>query len=720
MTHRLLAWASVASLSVGLLAGCATPGTDGTRYTYPVTRQVDQVDTYFDTRVADPYRWLEDDNAADTKAWVSAQNQVTRAYLDSSPTRAPLRQRLGQLMNHERLGGFHARAGKLFYFRNSGLQNQSVMYWRDEAGGPERVLLDPNAWSSDGTVKLAGYVMSTDGRYMAYGISKGGSDWADWRIMDLRTQSVLPETLTWIKHSQPSWLGDGFYYSRYPAPADGKALSGANVDQKVYYHRVGTEQTQDRLVYEEPAKPARTLWVGVSEDQRYEFLGVVEPGLRGNSLAVRPAGSQGAFVPLVPSIGKYRHSVVHSDERYAYVRTSDGAPNGQLLRYDLQLAVQQAAQPVTPQVLIAERETPLSDIDPAGGQFYAVYLKDVTSQVVQFDAAGRVVREITLPGKGTASGFWAEPGAKTAYYTYASFNRPATVYALDIASGQSRLVFETKLPGINPDDFQVEQVFYPSRDGTRIPMFIVAKKGLPRNGSAPTLLYGYGGFNLSLQPWFSSTRLAWLEQGGVFALANLRGGAEYGERWHEAGMRLNKQNVFDDFIAAGEYLIAQGYTSRARLAVQGGSNGGTLVGAVINQRPELFGAAVPEVGVMDMLRYHRFTAGKHWVSEYGASDQSEADFKNIYAYSPLHNIRPGVTYPATLVTTADHDDRVVPAHSFKYAATLQAKANPARPALIRIDTNSGHGASSTTKALEHATDLYTFLFKALGVQPSWP
>ena len=681
---------------------------------YPQTRKSDQTDAYFGVTVADPYRWLEDDNSEETKAWTTAENRVTFDYLSKIPYRSQMRERLLSLVNYPKYGQPIVKGPYVFFSKNTGLQNQSVMYYQKGLDGTPEIFLDPNTFSNDGTARLAGFSLSKDGKYAAYGVSYNGSDWNTYSVMEVATKRKLDDELKWVKFSGASWRGDGFYYSRYPTPAPGTELTAKNENQKVYFHKVGTAQSEDRLIYEDTARPDNNVDVGATEDEKYEILSEGQPGKRGNSLFFRDAAqTEKPFTPIVPTIGDDSFSVVDDVESGFLVETNQNAPNRKVVLFD-----QKQPDIAKSKVVIAEQAEPLASMNTGGGKIFASYLKDVASQIVQYSYEGKKEREIKLPALGEASGFGGERGDKFVFYTFTSYNFPPTIFRYDIAEGKTTLFRSPEIKGFSPTNYEVKQIFFKSKDGAKIPMFVIYKKGLKRNGSNPTLLTGYGGFNISLTPYFSSLRIGWLEQGGVYAVVNLRGGAEYGEKWHEAGMRLRKQNVFDDCIAAAETLIKQKYTSSDKLALQGGSNGGLLVGAVINQRPDLFRAAIPEVGVMDMLRYQKFTAGKFWTAEYGSSDD-EKDFHNLFTFSPLHNIKAGAKYPAILVTTADHDDRVVPAHSFKYIATLQEKADKSRPILIRVETNSGHGSSSLTKAIEETADVDSFLFYILGVAPKF-
>jgi prolyl oligopeptidase len=685
-------------------------------YSYPTTRKIDHVDTYHGTKVPDPYRWLEDDRSAETAAWVQAENKVTSAYLDAIPYRARIRERLEKLYNYPKLTS-PSRKGDWYYFsRNDGLQNQSVLYRQKGLTGTPEVFIDPNKFSTNGTVKLGTFQISKDGRYAAYSISRGGSDWQEYYVMDASTKKLLDDHLMWIKVSSISWQGDGFYYSRYDAPEKGKELSSKNENHKVYFHRVGTPQAEDKLVYEDPAHPQRFNGASTTDDERFAILNISErgSGKKGNALFYRDTKAADAkWLPLIPEIGDDIFSVIDNVGDKFLVRTNRKAPNARIVLIDPKNSDEKNWKEILP-----EKPEPLQGSGTAGGKLFVTYLKDVSTRAYVYSLTGKLENEVELPGLGSASGFGGEMDDKFVFYTFTSFNYPPTTFRYDIATHKSTFFRAPEIPDFKPTDYESKQIFYTSKDGTRVPMFLTYRKGLKLDGNNPTLLYGYGGFNISTMPSFNSLRLALLEQGFVYASCNMRGGGEYGEKWHEAGTRLKKQNVYDDFIAAAEWLIANKYTSPAKLAVQGGSNGGLLVGAVINQRPELFGAAIPQVGVMDMLRFHKFTIGWNWIPDYGSSDNPE-EFKALYAHSPLHNIKAGVKYPPTLITTADHDDRVVPAHSFKYAATMQEKVSRENPVLIRIDTQSGHGASNTAKQLESTADIYSFLIYNLGVTPKY-
>jgi len=682
---------------------------------YPQTRKDNQLDDYFGTKVADPYRWLEDDNSAETAKWVEAENKVTFGYLGKIPYRAQVKARLEQLFNYPKYTAPFRKGEYLFFTKNDGLQNQNVVYVQMGLEGAPDVLLDPNKFSTDGTSRLGLFDVSSDGRYAAYGISVGGSDWQEVHVMEVATKKQLSDDLKWIKFIGVAWAGNGFFYSRYDAPQPGHELSSKNENQKIYFHALGAPQSEDRLVFQDPQHPLRFNAVGTTDDQRYAILSISDEasGKRGNALFFRDlSAKEQSFTPIVPEVTDDKYEVIDNVGDKFLVATNQNAPNGKVVLFD-------PANAKSPwKEIVPEKPDTLERITSLGGKLFATYLKDVASRVDVYTFTGELVNELALPGAGTAEGFRGNRTDADAFYIYTSFNYPPTVFRYDLASKQSKVYHAPEIPGFHPTDYETKEVFYTSKDGTRVPMFLVYKKGLKLDGANPTLLYAYGGFNITISPAFNPLRLALLEQGFVYASANIRGGGEYGEKWHDAGTKLQKQNVFNDFIAAAEWLIANKYTSREHLAINGGSNGGLLIGAVINQRPDLFRAAVPMVGVMDMLRFQKFTIGAHWIDDYGSSDNAQ-EFKALYAFSPLHNIKPGVKYPATFITTADHDDRVVPAHSFKYAATLQAAASPANPVLIRIETKSGHGASSTTKAIELTADIYSFIFYNLGVTPKY-
>ena len=680
---------------------------------YPETKKVETVDDYFGTKVADPYRWLEDDRAADVKAWVEAENRVTYAYLDQIPYRAAIKDRLMKLYNYPKYGSPIRRGEWFFSTKNDGLQNQSVWYIQKGLDGAPELLLDPNKFSADGTSRLGSLTISHTGKYVGYGVSEGGSDWNVIHVLDVATKKPLADELQWVKFSSASWRGDeGFYYNRYPTPADGKKMAAKNQYQKVYYHKVGTPQSEDVLVYEDNDHPGQFNGVGVTDDLRFEVMTHSDSsiGKKGNSVFFRDLSkNEKEWTAIIPDIGDDDYGVIDNVGNKFLVSTNHGAPNGKIVLYDPST---KAWKDVIP-----EKPEPLEVTNTVGGKLFVTYLKDVTTRAYVYSLDGKLENEIAMPGPGAAGGFGGRMDDKFTFYSFTSFNYPPTIYRYDIASKKSTVFRAVEIPGFNPASYETKEVFYNSKDGTRVPLFLTYKKGLKLDGNNPTLLYGYGGFNVTNSPGFSALRVALLEQGIVYASANMRGGGEYGEKWHEAGTKLQKQNVFDDFIGAAEYLIKEKYTSPAKLAIEGASNGGLLVGAVTNQRPDLFRAVHQHAGVMDMLRFHKFTIGAAWISDYGSSEQNEAQFKALYAYSPIHNVKAGTRYPSILITTADHDDRVVPAHSFKYAAALQAAQTGDNPVIIRIDTNSGHGASSTTKQLEQTADIYSFFFYNLGVTP---
>lgn len=682
-----------------------------TKIEYPKTKKVEQIDEYHGTKVSDPYRWLEDDNSAETKKWVEAQNKVTFNYLNQIPEREQLKKRLTELWDYAKYSAPFKEGGKYFYYKNDGLQNQSVLYVTDAPEKEGRVLIDPNKLSEDGTVALSGVSISDDGKTMAYGVSIAGSDWQEWRFRDVETGKDLPDVLKNIKFSGASWTkdGKGVFYSRYPAVDEKAKLTALNYDQKVYFHRLGTPQSEDKVVFERPDDKEMNVGGYVTEDGKWLILYVTKGTSPKNMIFYKDLTKENA--KIMPLVDKFEadYSFIGNVGSTFYFRTDKDAPRARVVKVDVNSKDKKWTE------IVPEAEETLEGVDFVNDQFVLSYLKDAYTNIKIYDRDGKFVRDVKLPGIGTASGFGGKRSDTETFYTFTSYTTPPTIYRYDLKTGKSE-VFRKADVKFNPDDFTVKQVKYKSKDGTLVPMFIVHKKGLKMDGNNPTLLYGYGGFNISLTPGFSVARLPWLEMGGVYAVANLRGGNEYGEQWHEAGTKLKKQNVFDDFIAAAEYLIKENYTRPEKLAIQGGSNGGLLVGAVLNQRPDLFGAALPAVGVMDMLRFNKFSAGRYWVSDYGSPENAE-EFKALYAYSPIHNIKKGAKYPAVLITTADHDDRVVPAHSFKYAATLQEAQAGGAPVLIRIETKAGHGAGKpTAKIIEEQADIYGFLVKNLGMK----
>ena len=691
---------TILTLSLVIMNSCAP--------SIPQTRKDNTVDTYFGTEVADPYRWLEDDNSPETAAWVKAQNKATSYYLNHIPERANILSRLKELSNFEKVGvpSRHSN-GKWYFYRNDGLQNQSVLYEMDSPDSEPRVFLDPNTLSDDGTVALKGVFFSHDSKLVAYTISRSGSDWEEIYVMDAETLDLLEDHIVWAKFTEAAWRGNGFYYSAYGAPQeDGHAYSGKNEGHKIYYHKIGTAQSEDELFFENPDEPLRFYTMVINEEETMAFLS--EDGADiGNHLYVKDFKRGGDWARITEDMA-HRTWSVETDGDKIYLFTNDGAPMNRLVVTDVRHPQKAFWKDVLP-----EKDCVLEGVTFVGDKIIAEYSQDASSHAYLYGRDGSLIREIELPGVGSA-GFSGRKNEPWCYYSYASFTVPRSVYSYDVESGESKL-WKAPEVAFNPDDFESVQVFYPSKDGTMIPMFLTWKKGLEKNGKNPVYLYGYGGFDISLPPSFSSSRIPFLERGGIYAQANLRGGSEYGEKWHLAGTKMNKQNVFDDFIAAAEWLIAEGYTCPEKLAIVGGSNGGLLVGACMTQRPELFAVAIPEVGVMDMLRYHKFTIGWNWAPDYGTSEDSEEMFQYLKGYSPLHNLRPGTAYPATLVTTADHDDRVVPAHSFKFAATLQECNSGDKPALIRIDSKAGHGGGKPlSKQLEEQADIYSFILKNLG------
>ena len=699
------------SLTLVFMISCQQTQTPQQRLDYPVTAKVDHVDEYFDTPVADPYRWLEDDNSDETAEWVKAQNEVTFGFLEQIPFRDKIRERLTEIWDYPKETAPYYRGGRYFYSKNDGLQNQYVVYSKEILDGEERMVLDPNTFSEDGTIALTNFSPSDDGKYIGYGISRGGSDWNEFFVMDAQTLEQYDDHLEWIKFSGISWYGDGFFYSRYPEPASGEALSGMNLYNQVYYHKIGDEQENDQLIYEDKSNPNWGFSASVTDDKELLVLGIRE-STKGNRLYYRKLNDKKMdWVKLVDYFDHSFYPIDHINNTL-FVMTDEDAPNYRLIAIDLNNPVSDNWKTILP-----EQDDVLSSVSIFGQRIVANFMKDAHDVVKLFSLGGDYSGEIDNQFLGTIGGFRGKRNDTLTFYTVTSFTTPATIYKYDVINNLSEEYKKSDID-FNPDLYETKQVFYTSKDGTKVPMFIVHKKGLKMNGKNPAMLYGYGGFNVSLTPSFSLTRLILLENGFVFAMANLRGGGEYGEKWHKAGTKLEKQNVFDDFIAAAEYLIDNNYTSPKKLAIQGGSNGGLLVGAVINQRPELFGVALPAVGVMDMLRYHQFTIGKYWAVDYGTSEDSQEMFEYLYGYSPLHNIRTDVEYPAVMVTTADHDDRVVPAHSFKYIAALQEGYQGNTPVMIRIETKAGHGGGKpTSMIIEEYSDLWAFTMKNLGVKP---
>ena len=711
MTHTPEA---VAVLLAAVLASAVVA--ESPRLDYPKTPRGEQIDDYHGVKVADPYRWLEDDvrKSKDVAAWVEAQNKVTFDYLKTIPEREVIKKRLTELWNYERFSVPFQAGGRYFYRKNDGLQNQAVLYTLDRLDGQPRVLLDPNTLSKDGTIALSETAVSTDGRYLAYALAEAGSDWTTWKVRDVATGKDLADELRWIKGGYAAWTADdkGFFYSRYEEPKKGAEFQDATRNGKVYYHRIGAPQQDDVLVYKRPDHPDWDFWAVTSEDGRYLVIQTAmgtDPKYR---VTYRDLSEPFAMaVDLIDEL-ENEYTFVGNDGPVFYFKTDLDAPRGRLIAIDVRKPERKDWKEIIPQA-----KESLQGISMVGNQFVASYLKDAKSEVKAFAPDGRLVREVELPGIGSADGFGGRRADTETFYSFSSYNTPPRIYRFDLLTGKNTLYRESKVR-FPSDEYEVRQVFCPGKDGVKVPMFITAKKGLKLDGSHPTLLYGYGGFDISLTPEFRVNVAEWLELGGVYAVANLRGGGEYGEDWHQAGKKNKKQTVFDDFIAAAEYLVKEGYTANNKLAVQGGSNGGLLIGACLTQRPELFGACLPAVGVMDMLRFHKFTAGRYWVDEYGSSDDA-AEFKTLYAYSPYHALlkNPKIHYPPTLITTADTDDRVVPGHSFKFAAALQEKQAGDAPVLIRIETRAGHGAGKpTTKLIEEVADEWAFLVKALNMK----
>ena len=686
---------------------------------YPTAKKVDQVDNYFGTPVSDPFRWLEDDvrNSSDVRQWVDAENKLTFSLLKELPFRDQIEKRMTELWDYEKFGVPFKRGGRYFYFKNSGLQNQSVLYKLDTLESEPTVLVDPNEWSEDGTNALGGMAFSDDGKLMAYGVQKAGSDWRTWEVLNVETGEKLSDELNWLKFGGVAWTKDskGFFYSRYNEPKSDEKFQGLNLGQKVYYHKIGDAQADDKLIHEDPENPTWGFQTTVSEDGRFLVITVWQGTDDRYRVLYRSLEDSSSELKVLIDNFENEYSFVGNEGSRFYFKSDFNAPKKCIVVIDVD-----NPEKANWNVIVPEAEEAMESASMVGNYIVAQYLKDAKTQVKQFDLGGVFVREVKFPGIGSANGFGGRRDHTETFYSFSSFNRPPSIYRYDLASGKSALMREAKVK-FSPDDYEVGQVFYESKDGTRVPMFIAHKKGLKLDGTNPTLLYAYGGFNISLTPSFSISRLQWMEMGGVFAMPNLRGGGEYGKDWHKAGTKTNKQNVFDDFIAAAEYLIDKEYTSSEHLGIQGGSNGGLLVGACMTQRPELYGACLPAVGVMDMLRFHKFTAGRFWVDDYGSSEASAEEFAALHAYSPYHNIDDGTEYPPTMVTTADTDDRVVPGHSFKFAARLQEAQAGSNPVLIRIETKAGHGAGKpTAKIIEEYADQWAFLAKYLGMKPSFP
>jgi prolyl oligopeptidase len=704
----------LAALAVGTVVLMIGGVADDVKPKYPETNRKEVIDDYHGTRVPDPYRWLEDDVRVnkDVAEWVAEQNKVTSAYLNSIPEREPIKKRLTELWNFERFSPPSKHGTRYFYTKNDGLQNQSVLYVQEGLDAPAKVLIDPNTWSKDGTIALAETAISDDGESLAYAVADAGSDWRIWRVMEVSTGKLLPDELRWVKFSGATWTKDnkGFFYSRFDEPAPGQKFQSLNLNQKLYYHRLGQPQSKDVLVFYRPDQPKWSYSADVTEDGKYLVIAArVGTDPRYRIMIKDLEDPYAAPWELVPDFENL-YNLAGNDGPRLFFHTDLNAPRGRVIAVDLRKPERKNWREIIPQAA----ET-LRGVGVVGGQFVCNYLKDAHSQVKLFDLKGRLVREVEFPGLGTAGGFGGRQIDTETFYTFSSFATPPSIYRYNLLTGTSELFRKSNVK-FNPDDYDVKQIFYTSKDGTKVPMFLTHKKGIKLDGNNPTLLYGYGGFNIPMTPGFAVQRVGWLEMGGVLAVANLRGGGEYGKEWHQAGTKQKKQNVFDDFISAAEWLIKERYTATPKLAIQGGSNGGLLIGACMTQRPDLFGACLPAVGVMDMLRFQKFTAGRYWTDDYGSSDNPE-EFQALFKYSPYHNIKPGTNYPATLVTTADTDDRVVPGHSFKFIAALQYAQSGNAPVLARIETRAGHGAGTpTSKIIEEYADLWGFLVKTLDMK----
>lgn len=679
---------------------------------YPETRRdTTVIDNYFGVQVSDPYRWLEDDNSDETAEWVKQQNELTFKYMENIPYRNQIKDRLLKIWDYPKMSAPVKKSDKYFYYRNDGLQNQSVLYYKESLNGEEIELLDPNVLDKEGGISLSTIAVSDDGKYLGYAISKAGSDWQEIFIRDIETKKDLDDHLEWVKFSGISWYNDGFFYSGYPEPEEGQELSGVNENCKIFYHKIGTDQSEDKLIFEDPINPEIGFSAGVTDSKKYLVISATKT-TSGNALYIKDLSVENSGIKKIVDNFDNDFYVIDEINDKLYVYTNFNAPRYKVIEINVK-----NPNPRYWKDFIAEETGVLQSVSSIGNKFIANYMKDAHSVVKIFDTNGKYLHDLDKSIIGTISGFGGEREDNITFYTITSFTTPAEIYQYDINKNKSVLYEKSKVD-FNTADYETKQIFYTSEDGTSIPMFIVFKKGIALDGNNPTLLYGYGGFNISLTPYFSISRCIWLEQGGVVAIANIRGGGEYGEEWHKDGTLLKKQNVFDDFIAAAEYLISEKYTSPARLAIQGGSNGGLLIGAVTNQRPDLFAVALPAVGVMDMLRYHKFTIGRYWATDYGTSEDSGKMFDYLYSYSPVHNIKADVEYPAVLVTTADHDDRVVPAHSFKYIATLQNTYKGENPVLIRIETQAGHGAGKPTmKMIDEIADTYAFTFYNMDFTP---
>ena len=690
---------------------------DSSPLSYPETEKVDQVDEYFGVQVADPYRWLEDGarHSDDVAKWVEAQNKVSFGYIETLPFRKEIDQRLTKLWDYEKYSAPFRRGDRYYFRKNDGLQNQSVLYSQDSLDAQPKELIDPNKWSDDGTVALGGLAFSKDGKHLAYGVQESGSDWNTWHVMEIESGEVLKDKLKWIKFGGASWSKDskGFFYNRYDEPSKKDEFASVNLNQKVYYHELGTAQSEDKLIHADAEHPDWGFSPEVSEDGNWLVLTVWKGTDSRNQVIYKDLSKPDSKLVTLIDDFENEYSFLGNEGSTFLFKSDLNAPKKCILTIDINDAEKR-------NVIIAETEEAMQSASIVGDNLILQYLKDAKTQVKLFDLAGKFTREVSFPGIGSASGFGGLRSHNETFYSFSSFNQPPSTYRYDLKTGESKLLRAAKVD-FNPEDYEVNQVFYNSKDGTRVPMFIAHKKGLELNGTNPTLLYGYGGFNISLTPGFSIQRLQWMEMGGIFAMPNLRGGGEYGKDWHKAGTKTQKQNVFDDFIAAAEYLIENKYTSSKNLAIHGRSNGGLLVGACMTQRPDLYGACIPGVGVLDMLRFQHWTAGRFWVDDYGSSEASAEEFTALHKYSPYHNIVDGTAYPPTMVTTADTDDRVVPRHSFKFAARLQEAQAGNNPTIIRIEKAAGHGAGKpTSKIIEEVADKWAFLAKHLGMTPSFP
>ena len=691
---------------------------DSSALSYPETKKVEQVEEFFGVKVSDPYRWLENDvrQSSEVADWVKAQNKVSFGYIESLPFRKEIDQRLTELWDYEKYSAPFRRGDKYYFQKNNGLQNQYVLYSMDSLGAEPKELIDPNKWSEDGTVALSGLAFSDDGKHLAYGVQESGSDWRTWRVMEIESGKVLEDELEWVKFGGATWSKDskGVFYNRYDEPSKEDEFTALNLNQKVYYHVLGTPQSEDKLVHADPDNPEFGFSIDVSEDGNWLILTVWKGTDSRNQVLYKDlTNPDSEMVTLIDNF-ENEYSFLGNEGSKFYFKSDFDAPKKCILTIDIN-------KPGKHDVIIAESDEAMQSASMVGDNIIAQYLKDAKTQVKLFDLAGKFTREVSFPGIGSANGFGGRRNHDETFYSFSSFNRPPSTYRYDLKTGESKLIRAAKVD-FSPDDYEVKQVFYNSKDGTRVPMFIAHKKGLELNGTNPTLLYAYGGFNISLTPGFSIQRLQWMEMGGVFAMPNLRGGGEYGKAWHKAGTKTKKQNVFDDFIAAAEYLIENKYTSSKNLGIHGRSNGGLLIGACMTQRPDLYGACLPAVGVMDMLHFQKWTAGRFWVDDYGSSSSEDPkEFEALYKYSPYHNLVDGTAYPPTMVTTADTDDRVVPGHSFKFAARLQEAQTGDNPTIIRIESSAGHGAGKpTSKTIEEFADQWAFLAKHLGMKPTFP